>query len=238
MKVREFRYYDLLVHIFVVLLLISNLVAQKITAIGPFRGSGAQVLFPITYIFGDVFTEVYGYAASRRAIWIGFSASALLTLMGMFTVWLPPAPGWHGQEAFQTVFNFVPRMVAASLLAFWCGEFANSFVMAKMKLMTNGKYLWMRTVGSTVVGQAVDTVVVMTLAFGGTLSMSLIAKLIVSGYLFKVAYEALATPMTYAVVNFLKRGEGVDTFDRGTNFNPFSRPFEEPGVEAEPPGLE
>jgi len=231
MKAREFRYYDLLVHIFVVLLLISNLVGQKITAIGPFRVSGAQLLFPITYIFGDVFTEVYGYGASRRAIWIGFFASALLALMGLFTVWLPPAPDWHGQAAFQTVFDFVPRMVAASLIAYWCGEFTNSFVLAKMKLWTGGKYLWTRTVGSTVAGQAVDTTVVMILAFGGSLTPSLIANLILSGYLFKVGYEVLATPLTYAIVNFLKKHEGVDTFDRSTNFNPFRRPLEEPGLE-------
>jgi len=231
MKARQFRYYDLLVHIFVVVLLISNLVGQKITAIGPFRISGAQLLFPIAYIFGDVFTEVYGYGASRRAIWIGFGASALLAAMGMFTVWLPPAPGWHGQEAFQKVFDFVPRLVAASLIAFWSGEFANSFVMAKMKLWTGGKYLWTRTVGSTVVGQAVDTAVVITLSFGGSLTPSLIVNLIVSGYLGKVLYEVLATPLTYAVVNFLKRHEGVDTFDRRTNFNPFRGALEEPGIE-------
>src|SRR5438309_1013446 len=119
MKHRQFRYYDLLVHIFVVVLLVSNLVGPKITAIGPFRISGAQLLFPITYIFGDVFTEVYGYGGSRRAIWIGFFASALLAVMGLFTVWLPPAPGWHDQEAFAKVFGFVPRMVIASLIAYW-----------------------------------------------------------------------------------------------------------------------
>ena len=231
MTVRQFRYYNLLVHIFVVVLLISNLVGQKITAIGPFRVSGAQLLFPITYIFGDVFTEVYGYGSSRRAIWIGFFASALLALMGLFTVWLPPAPAWHGQEAFARVFEFVPRLVAASLIAYWCGEFTNSFVLAKMKLLTKGRYLWTRTVGSTVAGQAVDTAVVMTLAFGGSLTPSLIANLILSGYLFKVAYEVLATPMTYAVVNFLKRSEGVDTFDRATHFNPFRHALEEPGLE-------
>src|SRR5437762_7160457 len=128
MKARQFRYYDLLVHVFVVVLLISNLVGQKITAIGPFRISGAQLFFPLTYIFGDVFTEVYGYGASRRAIWIGFGASALLAAMGILTVALPPAPGWPNQQAFAIVFGFVPRLVAASLIAFWCGEFANSFV--------------------------------------------------------------------------------------------------------------
>lgn len=217
----RFRYYDLLVHVFVVVLLISNLVGQKITAVGPFRISGAQLFFPVTYIFGDVFTEVYGYGASRRAIWIGFFASGLLAVMGLIAVWLPPAPGWHGQAAFATVFDFVPRLIAASLAAFWCGEFANSFVMAKMKLLTKGRYLWTRTVGSTVVGQAVDTSVLMVLAFGGSLTPALIGNLIVSGYLGKVLYEVAATPLTYWIVGFLKRREGVDPFDTNTDFNPF-----------------
>ena len=218
---RDFRYYELLVIIFVVVLLISNLVGQKICAFGPFRISGGQLLFPITYIFGDVFTEVYGYSASRRAIWLGFFASGLLAVMGMVTVALPAAPDWHNQQAFATVFNFVPRLVAASLIAFWCGEFANSFVMAKMKMLTSGRHLWSRTVGSTVVGQAVETIVLMIIAFGGSLSTSLIANLIISGYLGKVLYEVLATPFTYAIVNGLKRTEGLDPFDYGTKFNPF-----------------
>ena len=218
---RVFRFFDLLLAIFVVVLLISNLVGQKICAFGPFRVSGGQLLFPITYIFGDVFTEVYGYSASRRVIWIGFFASGLLAVMGVITVALPPAPDWPNQKAFATVFEFVPRLVIASLIAFWCGEFANSFVLAKMKLVTKGRYLWTRTVGSTVVGQAVDTAVVMILAFGGSLNSALIANLIVSGYTFKVVYEVLATPLTYVIVNFLKRVEGVDTFDYGTRFSPF-----------------
>ena len=218
---RDFRYYELLVIIFVVVLLISNLLGQKICAFGPFRISGAQLLFPITYIFGDVFTEVYGYSASQRAIWLGFFASGLLAVMGMITVALPPAPDWPNQKAFETVFNFIPRLVIASLIAFWCGEFANSFVMAKMKILTSGRHLWTRTVGSTVVGQAVDTTVLMVIAFGGSLSGSLIANMIVSGYLGKVLYEVLATPVTYAIVNGLKRTEGLDPFDYGTAFNPF-----------------
>ena len=164
---------------------------------------------------------MYGYGGSRRAIWIGFFASALLAMMGLVAVWLPPAPGWDGQKAFATVFEFVPRLIVASLVAFWCGEFANSFVMSKMKIVTGGRYLWIRTVGSTVVGQAVDTSVVMVLAFGGSLTPGLIANLILSGYLGKVLYEVAATPLTYAVVNFLKRREGVDTFDVGISFNPF-----------------
>src|ERR1035438_4543907 len=208
MRYERFRYYDLLVHTFVVILLISNLVGQKITAVGPFRFSGAMLFFPITYIFGDVFTEVYGYGASRRAIWIGFFAASLLAAMGMITVWLPSAPGWDGQAAFARVFNFVPRIIASSLAAFWCGEFANSFVMAKMKLLTKGRYLWTRTVGSTVAGQAVDTFVVTVLTFGGSLSAGLIANLILSGYLAKVLYEVAATPVTYWIVNSLKRRAG------------------------------
>lgn len=226
-SLRNFRYYDILVHIFVVVLLISNLVGSKICAIGPFRISGAQLLFPITYIFGDVFTEVYGYSGSRRAIWIGFFASGLMALMGFVTVHIPPAPDWPNQPAFEVVFNFVPRMVAASLVAFWCGEFANSYTLARMKLLTEGRWLWTRTVGSTVLGQAVDTTIVMILAFGGTLNKSLIMNLIVSGYLGKVLYEVLATPFTYLVVNFLKRAEGVDVYDTHTDFNPFSK--EKPG---------
>src|SRR5262249_17815861 len=147
--------------------------------------------------------------------------SALLSVMGMFAVWLPPAPGWGGQAAFALVFGFVPRMVAASLIAFWCGEFANSFVMAKMKVLTGGRYLWTRTIGSTVGGQGVDTAVVMVLAFGGSLSPALIGNLILSGYLGKVAYEVAATPLTYLVVDFLKRREGIDPLDVGISFNPF-----------------
>ena len=222
-SLRNFRYYDILVHIFVVVLLISNLVGSKICAIGPFRISGAQLLFPITYIFGDVFTEVYGYSGSRRAIWIGFFASGLMALMGLVTVHIPPAPDWPNQRAFEIVFNFVPRMVAASLIAFWCGEFANSYTLAKMKLLTEGRWLWTRTVGSTVVGQAVDTTIVMFLAFGGMQSTRTILVLIGSGYLGKVIYEVVATPLTYMIVNFLKRTEGVDVYDTHTDFNPFSK---------------
>jgi uncharacterized integral membrane protein (TIGR00697 family) len=222
-SLHNFRYYDILVHIFVVVLLISNLVGPKICAIGPFRISGAQLLFPITYIFGDVFTEVYGYSGSRRAIWIGFFASGLMALMGLVTVHIPPAPDWPNQRAFEVVFNFVPRMVAASLVAFWCGEFANSYTMAKMKLLTEGRWLWTRTVGSTVVGQAVDTTAVMFLAFAGSVPTRTILVLIGSGYLGKVLYEVLATPLTYMIVNFLKRSEGVDVYDTHTDFNPFAK---------------
>jgi queuosine precursor transporter len=230
-RLATYKYYDLLVHMFVVTLLVSNLVGSKISAIGPFhlfgydfsvKVSGAQLLFPIAYIFGDIFTEVYGYAGSRRAIWIGFGASALLAAMSLFIVWVPPAPDWRNQAAFETVFNVVPRMIAASLIAYWCGEFANSYVMAKMKIWTRGRRLWARTIGSTAVGQAVDSTTVIVLAFAGRESWSTIVNLIISGYIAKVLYEAAATPVTYLVVNSLKRAEGVDVYDEGTDFNPFS----------------
>lgn len=218
----HFRFYDLCVIVFVVVLIVSNLIGPKIVAVGPFRISGAQLLFPITYIFGDIFTEVYGYAGSRRAIWLGFFGSALMALMGMVVVALPPAPDFQHQAAFEAVFGFVPRMVAASLAAYWAGEFANSYVMAKMKVLTQGKALWMRTIGSTAVGQFVDSVIIMTLAFAGRESWGTIGNLIFSGYVGKVAYEALMTPFTYLAVNSLKRVEGVDVYDVDTNFSPFA----------------
>ncbi|MGI8988699.1 MAG: queuosine precursor transporter [Bryobacteraceae bacterium] len=220
MKTRHFRYLDMLIQTFVVILLISNLIASKFTVIGPFRISAAQLLFPVTYIFGDVFTEVYGYGASRRAIWRGFYAALLMAIMGVFAIWLPPAPEFKNQQAFETIFGVVPRIVAGSLLAYWAGEFANSFTLAKMKLLTQGRYLWTRTVGSTIVGQGVDTIIVIWFIFYDQPILTIL-NLIVSGYLFKVVYEILATPLTYAVVNFLKRSEGVDTFDTSTSFNPF-----------------
>jgi len=217
---KEYRYLPLLINIFLVILLVSNLIAPKFAAIGWFRFSAAQLLFPITYIFGDIFTEVYGYAASRKAIWTGFLASAIMTMFGLFAIWLPPAPEFKDQAAFVTIFGVVPRNVAGSLLAFWAGEFANSVTVAKMKLWTNGKHLWTRTVGSTIVGQFVDTVIVVVFIFWGQ-PPEVMIRLIVSGYIFKVVYEVIATPLTYVVVNFLKRAEGVDYFDRHTNFNPF-----------------
>ena len=219
---RDFKYFDKLVSAFVAVLLVSNLVAPKLISVGPFLFSGAQLLFPITYIFGDIFTEVYGYAASRRAIWNGFFASALLAGLSAIIVALPPAPGWTGQAAYDEVLGLTPRIFVASLVAFWAGEFANSFVMARLKVLTAGRHLWTRTIGSTAVGQAVDTVLVMTIVFWGRESAENILRLIVSGYLGKVIYEAAATPLTYLVVNTLKRREGVDVLDTDTDFNPFA----------------
>lgn len=219
---RRFRYLDLFTIGFVVVLLISNLVGPKICAFGPLRPSAAEFLFPVAYICGDVFTEVYGYGASRRAIWLGFFAMALLTAFGELAVVLPPAPEWHHQDAFLTVFGVVPRFAVASLVAYWAGEFTNSYTLARLKLVTRGRWLWTRTVGSTVTGQAVDTAVVVLVAFAGSQPPAMLFRMVLSSYLIKVAVEVLATPVTYLVVAWLKRAEGVDADDRGTDFNPFA----------------
>jgi uncharacterized integral membrane protein (TIGR00697 family) len=219
--VRRYKYLDALTTMFVVILLVSNLVAQKICMIGPLAVSGAVLLFPITYIFGDVFTEVYGFAASRRAIWLGCFGTALLYLMGEIVIALPGAPDWKNQEAFKIVFGFLPRIQIASLIAFWAGDFANSYTMARMKLWTNGKMLWTRTVGSTVVGQCIDTTLVITLTFAGKYPALTLVNMILTGYMLKVGYEVLATPVTYFVIGRLKAAEHADAFDRGENFNPF-----------------
>jgi uncharacterized integral membrane protein (TIGR00697 family) len=218
---RRYKYLDMLTTMFVVILLVSNLVAQKICMIGPFAVSGAVLLFPITYIFGDVFTEVYGFSASRRAIWLGTFGTVLLYLMGEIVIALPGAPGWKNQQAFTVVFGFLPRIQAASLIAFWAGDFANSYTLARMKLLTNGKWLWTRTVGSTVVGQGVDTTLVIVLTFAGKYPPLTLVNMICTGYMLKVAYEVLATPLTYAVVGWLKASERADAYDRNEDFNPF-----------------
>jgi len=221
-RLRSYKLLDALTTAFVVILLVSNLIAQKVCMIGPFAVTGAVVLFPITYIFGDVFTEVYGFAASRRAIWLGFFGTALLYAVAAIIIALPSAPGWKNQQAFATVFGIIPRILVASLISFWAGEFANSYTMARMKLLTDGRKLWTRTIGSTVIGQGVDTVLVVTLTFGGTYSFHTLLNIIGSAYVLKVAYEVLATPLTYAVIHWLKKVEHADAFDRHESFNPFS----------------
>ncbi len=218
---QKFRYFDMLVAAFVAILLVSNIVAPKFIALGPLRFSGAQLLFPLTYIFGDIFTEVYGYAGSRRAIWSGFFASALLAVVSVIVVALPPSPDWPHQAAYAQVLGILPRLTIASLIAYWPGEFTNSFVMARMKVNTNGRHLWMRTIGSTAVGQAVDTVLVMLIAFSGIISWRDMGLVMISGYIGKVVYEIVMTPVTYVVVNGLKRAEGVDILDVDTDFSPF-----------------
>ena len=226
----RFKHLNTLIHFYVVILMVSNLVGQKITNFGSFyfmghtfdiQFSGAQLLFPITYIFGDIFTEVYGYGASRRAIWIAFFASALMAVMCAFMVWLPFDPAWKNQLAFEAVLGQVPRMVIFSLIAFWAGEFVNSYVLAKMKIMTRGQMLWTRTIGSTIAGQLVDSLIINFGFHAGQLPVGIIINLVVSGYFAKVIYETLMTPITYATVNYLKKTEEVDVYDHETDFNPF-----------------
>jgi uncharacterized integral membrane protein (TIGR00697 family) len=220
-----YKHYEVLVHVYVVVLLVSNLVGQKPTQIGPFIFSGAQLLFPITYIFSDIFTEVYGYAGSRRAIWLAFFASILMGFFALFMVWIPPAPGWPAthQRAFEIVFGTAARGIIASLVAFWVGEFVNSYVMARMKLWTGGRWLWTRTIGSTVAGQAVDSIIVTFGLFAFTVPVKSILIMAASGYVAKIIYESAVTPLTYLVVNSLKKSEGVDVYDEGTDFSPFRK---------------
>lgn len=225
----HFRYFDFVMAAFVTILLLSNVIGAGKRAvidlpwIGPWPFGAGILFFPVSYVLGDVLTEVYGYARARRCIWAGFGAMLFMVFMSWVVVKLPPDVGWTGQAAYESVFGQVPRIVAASICAFWAGEFANSFVLAKMKIWTEGKHLWTRTIGSTVVGQGVDSLIFYPLAFIGAPDWPIQAMLMVmlSQFVLKVSWEVLLTPFTYAVVGFLKRREGVDVFDRHTNFTPF-----------------
>jgi uncharacterized integral membrane protein (TIGR00697 family) len=220
---RTYRYYDLVMAAFVTVLLCANLIgAAKVAQVGGFTFGAGVLFFPISYVFGDVLTEVYGYARARKVVWAGFGALAFASFMSWATLAFPPAPGWPHQAAYETVFGGTPRIVLASLVAYFGGEFCNSYVLAKMKLATRGRLLWSRTIGSTVVGEAVDSAVFYPLAFLGTWDTELVLRVMVSNYLLKVAWEAVMTPVTYRVVNFLKRAESEDYFDRRTDFTPFS----------------
>ena len=228
-SVRHFRYYDLLMAAFVAILLLSNIIgASKPSYVtlpdGTQWAFGAGVLFfPISYIIGDVLTEVYGYARARRVIWTGFAALAFMAFMAWIVVALPPAEGWPGQASYEFVFGNSWRIVLASMTAFWVGEFANSYVLARMKLWTAGRMLWTRTIGSTVVGQGLDSLIFYPLAFYGLAGWppELLMQVVVSQWLIKAGWEAALTPVTYAVVGTLKRREGVDIFDTNTDFSPF-----------------
>lgn len=220
---RAFRYYDFAMAAFVVVLVCSNLIgAGKVASIGGFEFGAGILFFPISYVLGDVLTEVYGYARARRVVWAGFGALAFMALMAWVVVALPPAESWKGQAELAAVFGQTPRIVFASTLAFWAGEFANAFVLARMKLITQGRHLWSRTIGSTVVGQGVDSLIFYPLAFLGVWETSLVVTVMVTNYALKVAWEAALTPVTYRVVAALKRAEGVDVFDAHTDFTPFS----------------
>ncbi|MEX1274944.1 MAG: queuosine precursor transporter, partial [Bacteroidota bacterium] len=184
-------------------------------------GLFVAVLLILSYIFGDILTEVYGYARSRKVIWLGFFSAALMAGTVAAVGALPAAGEWSFQESYDAVLGLTPRIVGASLVAFWAGEFSNSFILARMKLATGGKYLWARTIGSTLIGQGLDTVLFVLIAFGGTVSTALLVAIVVSNYLFKCGVEILFTPVTYAASGWLKKTEGIDWYDRGTNFNPF-----------------
>ena len=223
---RQFRYYDFVMAAFVAILLLSNIIGAAKPAALAINGQqwifGAGILFfPLGYVIGDVLTEVYGYSRARRVIWVGFAALLFMAFMSWVVVALPPAPGWPGQAAYESVFGQVWRIVFASITAFWAGEFINSYVMARMKIWTGGKHLWSRTIGSTVAGQGIDSIIFYPLAFGGIWSNEQVISVMLTNWLLKVGWEVVLTPVTYGVVGWLKRKEGVDIFDEGTNFSPF-----------------
>ena len=226
---RHFRYFDYVMAAFVAILLLSNLIgAAKLATVNlPVLGGltfGAGILFfPVSYVIGDVLTEVYGYANARRCIWAGFTAMVFMAFMSWVVVAMPPAAVWDGQAAYESVFGLVPRIVIASMLAFWAGEFVNSFVLAKMKIWTQGRHLWTRTIGSTIFGQAVDSAIFYPVAFLGVWETEAVIAVMFTNWGLKVLWEAVLTPVTYGVVGWIKAREGVDVYDTGTEFSPFAK---------------
>ena len=216
------RWLPLVTGLFVTVLIISNIVAVKVVTLGPLVVTAAIALFPVSYILADVLTEVYGYAVARRVIWIGFLCNLVAVLAIMIGGLLPAAPFWQGQDAYAAILGFSARLLAASFVAYLGGEFLNAFVLAKLKLRTGGRHLWLRTIGSTLVGQALDSSVFVVVAFAGVLPGDALVATVLSQWAAKSLYEALATPLTYLVVRFLKRSEGVDHYDRDTRFNPLA----------------
>ena len=226
---KPYRFYTAVTAVFVTCLITSNIIAVKLGAFGPLFLPVAVIIFPVSYIFSDILTEVYGYARARQTIWIGFACN----LLAVIAIWiggaLPPAPFWNAtvynapaaaQQAYQAILGFAPRLLVASFIAYLVGEFLNSFALAKLKIATDGKHLWLRTIASTLVGQLADSGIFILAAFVGVLPTEALGQLVITQWLFKSAYEAIATPLTYAVVNFLKRVENEDYYDRETNFNP------------------
>src|SRR3972149_3460737 len=209
-----------IVAIFISCLITANIAAVKLVEVFGFVLPAGTIIFPISYIFGDVLTEVYGYRQARRVIWLGFFCNFIVVVVLWVGQVLPPASFWDGQKAYERILGYTPRLLAASFLAYLMGEFANSFVLAKMKIATKGRWLWTRTIGSTLVGGGLDSVVFMTLAFAGTIPLAGLSVAIVVQWLSKSVYEAIATPLTYGAVNFLKKKEGLDPFDYDTQFNP------------------
>jgi uncharacterized integral membrane protein (TIGR00697 family) len=218
---RNYKYLSAISVFFVSILLISNIASSKIVDLKWFTFDGGTLLFPFSYIFGDILTEVYGYKKSRSVIWLGFFMALLMSVIFIIVGKLPPAAGWNNQSAYDAILGLTPRIVCASLIAYFFGEFSNSFVLAKMKIFTKGKWLWTRTIGSTIVGELIDSVIFIIIAFTGVLPNSLLLTLIISNYFFKTGVEIVFTPITYKIVGFLKRKENEDYYDIGTNFNPF-----------------
>jgi uncharacterized integral membrane protein (TIGR00697 family) len=220
---QRYRYFDLVMAAFVIVLVVSSTAGgPKVTQLFGLTVGAGIFFYPFIYIFNDVLTEVYGYALSRRAVWAGFGGLLFASLMTLVVAGLPPAPGWTGQAAYDVVFGQTPRIVLASLVAFAAGEFVNAFVLAKMKVAMAGKRLWMRTIGSTILGVAVDSLIFYPLAFWGSWETSLLLAVMATEYLLKVGGEVVFTPITYQVVGFLKRAEQEDHYDVETDFNPFS----------------
>jgi uncharacterized integral membrane protein (TIGR00697 family) len=223
---RSYRYYEFVMAAFVTILICSNLIGPaKIVQVDGLPAFGAGLLFfPVSYVFGDVLTEVYGYARARRVIWAGFAGLAFAAFMAAVVVALPPAPFWQNQQAYEIAFGTTWRIAAASMVAYFCGEFANSFVLAKMKIMTAGRWLWTRTIGSTIVGEAVDSALFYPLAFyaSGLIPDEMLGTIMLVQFLGKVGVEVVFTPLTYKIVGFLKRAENEDYYDRNTNFSPFT----------------
>lgn len=227
---RPLRYFDFVMAAFVVVLVLSNVIGAgkraeiELPLIGLWPFGAGILFFPVSYVIGDVLTEVYGYARARRCIWAGFAAMLFMATMSWVVVQLPPAAGWTGQAAYESVFGQVPRIVLASMIAFWAGEFVNSLVLARMKIWTEGRHLWTRTIGSTVAGQGIDSLIFYPLAFYGAPDwpVEALGAVMLSQFVLKVGWEALLTPVTYTVIGFLKRREGIDVYDNRTDFTPFT----------------
>ncbi|HLD31325.1 MAG TPA: queuosine precursor transporter [Patescibacteria group bacterium] len=218
---KSFRYLDFITATFAAVLILSNITSTKLLSLGWFSFDGGTILFPLSYIFGDILTEVYGYARARRVIWIGFALNLLMVIIFYVVQKLPPALDWTGQAAFEQILGVVPRIVLGSLVAYLVGEFANSYLLAKIKLKTKGRFFWLRTIGSTIVGQFLDTTIFLLVAFAGLFPWPLIMIIWISNYIFKILIEILLLPLTYKIAGWLKKQENSDHFDTSTNFNPF-----------------
>lgn len=220
---RGYQYYDLIMAAFVAVLLCASFMGpSKVADIGGIHFGAATLFFPLSYLFGDILTEVYGYARARRVVWMGFAALLFGSVAATIIVALPPAQNWPHQAAYETVFGATWRVALASMLGFWAGEFCNAYVLAKLKIKTQGRYLWLRTITSTLVGEGIDTLIFFPIALYGILPNSLLISIMMTNYVIKCGWEILATPVTYFVVGVLKRAEGQDIFDDKTNFSPFA----------------